>query len=72
MTGFFHNEAQIYVCADRTAWMLFLLISFFFRLPYPSYLGGVVAIKRDFYQQLNGFSNVFFGWGGEDDDLLMR
>ena len=31
-----------------------------------------MAVSRKLYEDLNGFSNVFFGWGGEDDDLSMR
>ena len=48
------------------------MMLFHFRLPYFSYIGGVLAVSREFYKKLNGFSNVFFGWGGEDDDFLMR
>lgn len=43
-----------------------------YKLPYYHYIGGVVAVSRKLYEDLNGFSNVFFGWGGEDDDLSMR
>lgn len=39
---------------------------------YPTFFGGVVGISREHYQQINGFSNKFRGWGGEDDDLRRR
>ena len=42
------------------------------RLPYPTIFGGVVAFKKEQFQNVNGFSNCFFGWGGEDDDLYNR
>ena len=43
-----------------------------FRLPYESIFGGVGAFKKADFQKVNGFSNLFWGWGGEDDDLFAR
>mgnify|MGYP001792146321 FL=1 len=50
-------------------WLVFLR---YFRMPYPEYAGGVFAIKPELYQKVNGHSNMFFGWGGEDDDFYNR
>lgn len=45
----------------------------FTRYPSPSYLGGCIAVNGlDFQEKLNGFSNLFWGWGGEDDDFRER
>ncbi|KAH9514670.1 hypothetical protein Btru_023226 [Bulinus truncatus] len=41
-------------------------------LPYPTYFGGVVGFSREQYLKVNGNSNLYIGWGGEDDDLLKR
>jgi hypothetical protein len=38
-------------------------------IPYPSYVGGVICLNREDYIKVNGFSNNFWGWGGEDDDV---
>lgn len=27
---------------------------------------------REYFEFINGFLNVFWGWGGEDDDLYVR
>ena len=43
-----------------------------YRLPYNAILGGVVAIRSDLFVKVNGYSNQFFGWGGEDDDFSAR
>ena len=43
-----------------------------FRLPYFEYVGGVISFTPKQFQAINGFSNVFFGWGGEDDNLRRR
>lgn len=42
------------------------------KLPYPSYLGGVVVMNRHTFVLLNGYHNDFWGWGVEDDDLALR
>lgn len=42
------------------------------RLPYRTIFGGVSAMTRQHFQAVNGFSNSFFGWGGEDDDMSNR
>ena len=41
-------------------------------LPYNGYTGGVVSMKPDDWRRINGASNSFFGYGGEDDDLFFR
>lgn len=45
---------------------------YFFRLPYATIFGGVSAMTKDQFEQVNGFSNMFWGWGAEDDDLYYR
>ncbi|VDP72883.1 unnamed protein product [Schistosoma mattheei] len=42
------------------------------RLIYPENFGGVIAISRQQFEKVGGFSNVYFGWGGEDDDFYKR
>ena len=43
-----------------------------FRLPYWSIFGGISAMTPVHYEKLNGFSNDYWGWGGEDDDVSTR
>ena len=37
-----------------------------------SYFGGVTAFTPRAFEQINGFPNRFWGWGGEDDALHKR
>ncbi|KAL3308364.1 hypothetical protein Ciccas_013106 [Cichlidogyrus casuarinus] len=39
---------------------------------YEGFFGGVTLVNRWNYFQLNGMSNAFEGWGGEDDDFHAR
>jgi hypothetical protein len=43
-----------------------------FRLAYPQYLGGVLIVTRADFLAVNGFSNRYWGYGEEDDDLWLR
>jgi hypothetical protein len=41
-------------------------------LPYPQYFGGVILINREDFENVNGYSNEYWGYGFEDLDLLYR
>jgi len=42
------------------------------RLLYYNIFGGVTSFRPDVFELVNGFSNEFYGWGGEDDDMFNR
>ncbi|KAL7056675.1 hypothetical protein AAHC03_020615 [Spirometra sp. Aus1] len=39
---------------------------------YKEFLGAVTALSWEHLEKINGASNIFYGWGGEDDDLAIR
>lgn len=41
-------------------------------LPFESYFGGVTLFPIRDFAKINGFSNNYWGWGYEDDDLMHR
>ena len=38
----------------------------------PKWLGGFFLTNKDYFKKVNGYSNQFWGWGGEDGDLQNR
>ena len=41
-------------------------------IPFESYFGGITIFPSDIFEKINGFSNLYWGWGFEDDDLRYR
>ena len=39
---------------------------------YYNYAGGVIAMNHENIFRVNGYSNVYWGWGNEDDDFSAR
>ncbi|KAK3793560.1 hypothetical protein RRG08_023877 [Elysia crispata] len=66
------NDKCLYRCTHNPRHFLSGVSKWKYRLPYKSYFGGVVSFTRDQYRKINGDSNLYFGWGGEDDDLRAR
>jgi hypothetical protein len=45
---------------------------FDFKLPYQGYFGGVTLFDKHSFIKVNGYSNDYWGWGAEDDDIMFR
>ena len=43
-----------------------------YSLPYDEYFGGAVLFSKEHFQEVNGYSNEYWGVGYEDYDLLLR
>ena len=39
---------------------------------YPTFIGGILLISRKHYNQVDGMSNKYWGWGLEDDEFFVR
>ncbi|CAL1527869.1 unnamed protein product [Lymnaea stagnalis] len=66
------NDNNLYRCGPNPRHFAVAMNKYNFTLPYSGYCGGVVGMTRDQYLTINGNSNLYVGWGGEDDDLLFR
>ncbi|KAF7398346.1 hypothetical protein HZH66_006243 [Vespula vulgaris] len=66
------NLNNIYACTKMPRHMSSSVNTFRYNLPYTGLFGGAIALTRKQFERVNGFSNVFYGWGGEDDDFYSR
>jgi hypothetical protein len=42
------------------------------RIVFDEYFGGVTMFPIELFEKIDGYSNKYWGWGYEDDDLLFR
>ncbi|CAG9788386.1 unnamed protein product [Diatraea saccharalis] len=66
------RPANLYACTKCPRHMSSSINKFRFVLPYLNLFGGAIAITSQQYKLINGMSNEYYGWGGEDDDLYAR
>lgn len=39
---------------------------------YQTFVGGILLVTREHFEQMNGMSNKYWGWGLEDDEFYTR
>ncbi|XP_040069811.2 beta-1,4-N-acetylgalactosaminyltransferase bre-4-like [Ixodes scapularis] len=66
------NDLNLYTCDQFPKHMSSCIDKMKYRLPYETIFGGVSAMRAAHFKHINGFSNIFWGWGGEDDDVSTR
>ncbi|CAF4514466.1 unnamed protein product, partial [Didymodactylos carnosus] len=66
------DDRNMYTCPRNPRHLSVAIDKFQFYLPYSSLVGGVLALRREHYVLVNGYSTNYWGWGGEDDDMYSR
>ena len=66
------NENIPYNCQLSPAHLSVAIDKFEYRLLYEEIFGGIEMFTRTDFENVNGFPNNFWGWGGEDDNLYHR
>ena len=64
-------ESDYSICSGPTH-MASEAEQFGWKLPYDGYFGGVTMFDKESFEKINGYSNEYWGWGAEDDDVLAR
>ncbi|XP_059145258.1 beta-1,4-galactosyltransferase 2-like [Physella acuta] len=75
----FHNvdliplsDKNLYRCGDNPRHFALAFNKYSYSIYNKAYFGGVIGFSKQQFLDVNGNSNVYVGWGGEDDDLLER
>jgi hypothetical protein len=67
-----HEECD-YSYPDKTPIHIATNLSkYHYGLGYDQYFGGVVLFNKEHLEKTNGYSNEYWDWGQEDDDLFWR
>lgn len=66
------NDKCLYRCPEMPRHLSVAIDKYKYRLPYYSIFGGITSMTVDHMITLNGYSNKYWGWGGEDDDMFAR
>ena len=66
------DDRNLYSCPRLPRHMSVAVDKFKYKLPYKGLFGGVSAMSVEHFKIVNGFSNQYWGWGGEDDDMAKR
>ncbi|KAH3898151.1 hypothetical protein DPMN_022370 [Dreissena polymorpha] len=66
------TNMSVYTCEEWPKHLSVAVDKLNYRLPYPNLVGGVLAFRPEHFVAVNGYSNEYWGWGGEDDDMAAR
>ncbi|CBY06895.1 unnamed protein product [Oikopleura dioica] len=66
------NDKCLYRCPEMPRHISVAIDKFKYKLLYAAIFGGITSMNTAQFTQLNGYSNLFWGWGGEDDDMFNR
>ncbi|XP_050726585.1 uncharacterized protein LOC127004501 [Eriocheir sinensis] len=66
------DDRNMYSCPPHPRHLSVGVDTLGYKLPYFLLVGGVLSVRGDQFLRLNGYSNMYWGWGGEDDDMGYR
>ena len=67
-----HEDADYSYPIDNPIHIATKLSKYSYKMGYDQYFGGVVLFNKKHVEKTNGYSNDYWDWGQEDDDLFWR
>lgn len=66
------DDRNMYSCGSSPKHMSIGVDEMNYKLQYEELIGGVLILNTEHLIASNGYSNLYWGWGAEDDDLYYR
>ncbi|XP_052809120.1 beta-1,4-N-acetylgalactosaminyltransferase bre-4-like [Mya arenaria] len=66
------DDRNMYTCSEKPRHMSPAVDVLSYTSPYMALVGGVLSIKAEHFFKINGYSNIYWGWGAEDDDMFYK
>ena len=66
------DDRNFYLCGKAPIHLSPKIDKYDYIYPYGTQFGGVTMISKKMYQFVNGYTNLFWGWGKEDTDMQYR
>ncbi|KAH9374036.1 hypothetical protein HPB48_005305 [Haemaphysalis longicornis] len=66
------NYYNMYACQEKPFHISTCIDAMKYGSFYDTIFGGVSALRSEHIEKVNGFPNIYWGWGGEDDDMSIR
>ncbi|CAK9295830.1 unnamed protein product [Gordionus sp. m RMFG-2023] len=63
---------NMYSCPKQPRHLSVAIDEMDYKLKYQMLVGGVLMFKPEHFIKVNGYSNLYWGWGAEDDDMAYR
>ncbi|XP_064629666.1 beta-1,4-galactosyltransferase 4-like [Lineus longissimus] len=66
------DDRNMYTCPAQPRHLSVAIDEMGYKLAYPELVGGVLNMRTEHFERANGYSNLYWGWGAEDDDMAYR
>ncbi|XP_055347778.1 beta-1,4-galactosyltransferase 4-like [Paramacrobiotus metropolitanus] len=66
------NDHNFYTCTQQPTLLAVAVSKENYKLKHWNFFSTAISIKQEQFSAVNGYPNLYWGWGSEDDDLSER